>query len=211
MSKVKDMSGVVINDLKVVKRVENYRDGKAQWLVKCHCGNEFKAIGKFLINNTIKSCGCLKAKRMIEYGKAKSTHGDTKSRLFSIWTGMKKRCYYKNSVGYKNYGGRGITVCKEWKDDYSKFKEWALSNGYSENLTLDRIDTNKNYSPENCKWSTRTEQNRNKRNNKLINYKGKLLTQSEVCEITGLSKYKVNKLFHTESERDSDGFGSTGY
>lgn len=211
MSRVKDMTGIIINDLKVIKRVENYKDGKAQWLVKCHCGKEFTAIGKFLRNNTIKSCGCLKRKRMIRYGKSKRTHGDTKSRLFSIWTAMKKRCYYKNSVGYKNYGGRGIKVCNEWKRDYLKFKEWALNNGYDDNLTLDRIDNNKNYSPENCKWSTRTEQNRNKRNNKLINYKGEFLTQSEVCEITGLSKYKVNKEFSNESERGEQGFGSTGF
>lgn len=210
MSKVKDMTGVVINDLEVIRRVENYKDGKAQWLVKCHCGNEFKAIGKYLRNNTIKSCGCLKSKRMIKYGKERKTHGDTNSRLFSIWTSMKKRCYYKNSTSYKNYGARGIEVCNEWKNNYSAFKKWALDNGYDENLTIDRINTDKNYTPNNCKWSTRKEQNRNKRNNKLINYNGKLLTQSEVCEITGLSKYEVSKRFQ-KSERGTDGFGSTGY
>ncbi|MFQ3801705.1 hypothetical protein BU097_02430 [Staphylococcus xylosus] len=123
---------------------------------------------------------------------------------------MKKRCYYKNSISYKNYGGRGIQVCNEWKDDYSKFKTWAINNGYDDNLTLDRIDTNKDYHPDNCKWSTVTEQNRNKRNNKLFNYKGQILTQSQICEITGLSKHQVSKEFSNETAREEKGFGSSG-
>lgn len=199
MANFKDMTGININNLKVIKRVENYKDGKAQWLVECHCGNEFKAIGKHLRNGNIKSCGCLKSKRMTEHGKAKATHGDSKSRLFSIWAGMKKRCYYKKSIGYKNYGGRGIQVCYEWKNNYSAFKLWAMNNGYDESLTLDRVDNDGNYEPNNCKWSTVTEQNRNKRNNKLFNYNGKVLTQSEICEITGLSKHQVSKEFSNET------------
>lgn len=210
MSRVKDMTGITINNLKVIKRVENYKDGKVQWLVECRCGNEFEAIGKYLRNGSIKSCGCLKSKRMTEHGKAKATHGDSKSRLFSIWSGMKKRCYYKKNIGYKNYGGRGIQVCDEWKNNYSTFKLWAMNNGYDESLTLDRVDNDGNYEPNNCKWSTVTEQNRNKRNNKLFNYNGKVLTQSEICEITGLSKHQVSKEFSNESARGHKGFGSSG-
>lgn len=187
MANFKDMTGININNLKVIKRVENYKDGKAQWLVECHCGNEFKAIGKHLRNGSIKSCGCLKSKRMTEYGKAKATHGDSKSRLFSIWLGMKKRCYYKKSVSYKNYGGRGIRVCHEWKNDYSNFKLWAMNNGYDESLTLDRVDNDGNYEPNNCRWASYLMQSRNKRNNVLSEYKGKLRTRAEIAELTGLS------------------------
>lgn len=111
-----------------------------------------------------------------------STHNDTKSRLFKIWSGMKERCYRINHKHYKDYGGRGIEICTEWKDDYLTFKQWALCNGYKENLTLDRINVNGNYEPQNCRWTTVKEQMNNKRNNHLIEIEGEMLTISQISE-----------------------------
>lgn len=99
-----------------------------------------------------------------------------RTRLQEIYYSMKKRCYNKNHVHYKSYGGRGITVCDEWRDNSKSFYNWALSHGYSDKLTLDRIDVNKGYSPENCRWATWEEQRNNKRNNRVISFNGKSLT-----------------------------------
>jgi|GEM_PF-1346901 len=121
------------------------------------------------------SCGCKKK----GLNSAVATHLGTGTRLFSIFNNMRQRCYNKNSYGYKWYGERGITVCDEWNYNFYNFKLWALNNGYSEDLTLDRINANDNYEPENCKWSTAKEQSNNRRNNRIIEVDGvkKTLTQ----------------------------------
>ena len=134
----------------------------------CVCGNEYSSRLTSIVQNGDKaSCGCYKSdiqrKRAIErnykHGKA-----DLNNRLYSIWCGMKARCYIKSQISYKNYGARGIRVCDEWRYDYPKFEEWALTNGYNDVLTIDRLDANKDYSPDNCKWETVQNQQKNKRN-----------------------------------------------
>lgn len=123
-------------------------------------------IVKHRINKKLKSCGCAKNK-LIE------THGDSnienqrRTRLYRIWINMKQRCYNKNSISYKYYGKKGITVCRQWRESYIVFKAWALSNGYTDDLTIDRENNHKSYKPSNCKWSTITEQNRNQTKTKL--------------------------------------------
>lgn len=121
-----------------------------------------------------------------------STHNDTKTRLFKIWSGMKERCYREKHSHYKNYGGRGIKVCEKWKNDFGEFKEWAINNGYKENLTLDRINVNGNYEPSNCRWATQKEQHNNTRKNHYIQYKGKTYTISQLSELVGI-KYTTLK------------------
>lgn len=117
-----------------------------------------------------------------------TTHHETNTRLFKIWSGMKERCYRVNHTHYKDYGARGIKVCDEWLDNFISFKTWALSNGYDDTLTLDRVDVNGNYEPSNCKWSTVKEQMNNKRNNHKILIGNNEMTISQISE-----KYNIPK------------------
>lgn len=116
------------------------------------------------------------------------THGLSKTRLHIIWHSMLGRCKYEYTNSYNNYGGKGIKVCEEWEKDFMNFYNWAMSNGYQENLTLDRIDNNKDYSPENCKWSTKIEQANNRKTNKYLEFKGKIKTRAQWCREYGISQ-----------------------
>lgn len=111
------------------------------------------------------------------------THGMSKSRIYQIWECMKRRCYSKNFDHYDRYGGRGITVCDDWKNNFKQFYDWAIQNGYKENLTIDRINNDKGYYPENCRWITGKEQHRNKENTRYLTYNGITRPCSEWDEI----------------------------
>ena len=115
-------------------------------------------------------------------------HGERYSRLYAIWCHMKARCCNSNNHAYNLYGGRGITICDEWKNNYSAFKDWAINNGYKDNLTIDRIDVNGNYEPKNCKWATRKEQANNTRTNRYITYNNETHTLAEWSDITGIQR-----------------------
>ena len=165
MGKKIDLTGKVYGRLVVVEEAGRNSKGKILWKCKCNCGNETIVIGENLKSGATQSCGCYRKEIEVV---ASVTHGLSHSngkinRLYSIWIDMKKRCNNTKNKEYKNYGGRGIKVCQEWASEYMAFHEWAINNGYSKELTLDRIDVNKDYGPENCKWSTWLEQGRNKR------------------------------------------------
>ncbi|MEN4457295.1 hypothetical protein ABC558_10935 [Staphylococcus epidermidis] len=187
-----DMTGVNFNGCKVLKRKGTNKDKKITWLCECYCGNLFVTTGKSIRNNTVKSCGCLKQETLSKCRKNNKTHGDTGSELYNIWRGIKKRCRKPNAHNYKWYGKRGIDVCDEWYNSYSKFKEWAKTNGYEEGSSIDRINVNGNYEPNNCRWVDMKTQQRNRRNNVKVKYKGRNRTLAEISEITGLSQSLIN-------------------
>ena len=181
-----DLSGQRFGKLVAIERV-NQKGERPKWLCKCDCGNEKVVSSCGLLNGRTKSCGCLTSEKNIERS---TTHGCTKSRLYRVWIGMKSRCENDKRECYKNYGGRGISVCEGWKD-FSVFREWALSTGYDETAahgvcTLDRIDVNGDYCPENCRWVTMKTQCRNKRGNRFIEFNGDRKTVAEWSEITGM-------------------------
>ena len=120
-----------------------------------------------------------------------SVHGYYGTRLYRIWIAMRSRCYSEKNESYKDYGGRGISVCDEWSNSFVAFMQWSLSSGYQENLTIDRIDTDGNYCPENCRWATRKEQANNKRNTLYITFEGITHTSSEGASILGISVQTV--------------------
>jgi hypothetical protein len=135
------------------------------WLCKCDCGNE-KIVSRHLLRSgDIQSCGCLR-KEIIK--KKMTTHNQKFTRLYAIWCGMKQRCYNPHRKEYRLYGGRGIKMDDSWASDFKTFYKWAMANGYNDTLSIERIDVNGNYCPENCKWITLIEQADNKQNSKKI-------------------------------------------
>lgn len=139
--------------------------GNSKWLCKCDCGNETRVNAYKLTSGHTKSCGCLK------HNGYHYTHKLGKPKTYSHWVNMKTRCLSRNNAKYKDYGARGITICDEWLD-FKNFHEWAINNGFKDDLTLDRIDVNGNYEPSNCRWITMFEQASNKRNTRWVTFNG---------------------------------------
>lgn len=189
MGKLIDLRGKKFTRLTVIAEEKlNKKEGNRKWICKCECGNYITAKTSYLTSGDTKSCGCLKSERSKENAShINRTHGMTRTRLYKIWQGMKNRCYKENTNGYENYGKRGIEVCVEWRHNFVNFYNWAISNGYKDNLTIDRLDNNKNYEPENCKWSTLKEQSNNRRTNCFIEYNGEKHSMKEWSEILNIS------------------------
>lgn len=186
MGKFQDLRGKRFGRLVALEPCGRDKQGYVIWRCKCDCGNIKEASTKNLGNGTA-SCGCY-SKEL--HSAMLKTHGGAKSRLYRMYRTMFGRCTNPNAHEYENYGGRGITVCDEWSD-FAPFREWALANGYDENAkrgqcTLDRIDPNKGYSPDNCRFVNMKTQQRNRRNNVLITYNGETHCMSEWAEKAGV-------------------------
>lgn len=172
-----DMVGKKFGRLTVVEfdRLEKH---KTYWKCACDCGLTVVASGNNLRSGNTKSCGCLHREKVAEMGKANTKHGeghDNKTRLYTIWCGMRQRCNNESHHAWGLYGGKGVKLCDEW-NDYTNFKDWATKNGYADNLSIDRIDPSKGYCPENCRWLTPSENtaraNKNHTTRKVIRGEG---------------------------------------
>ena len=158
------------------------------WICKCDCGKEIIASGSNLSRNHTNSCGCYQIQQT---SNANKTHGLSKTDLYGEWNEINMRCYNPNVKAYKYYGARGIT--NYWKNDPIGFIDWSMKNGYRKGLTLDRIDVNLGYSPDNCRWTTWDVQGINKRNIHKIEYEGKLYSRRSFCMTFDLIESRVKK------------------
>lgn len=187
MSRVtEDLTGQRFGKLTVIGIGGRYKSsGNLFWNCECDCGNTTHTTGYSLKTGKSVSCGrCSAAERATERNYK---HGGFGTRLYEIWRQMHRRCYGQNTKAYKDYGDRGITVCNEWYE-FEPFRIWAISNGYSDDLTIDRINVDGDYSPENCRWATKKQQANNRRNNHNIEYDGEVHTVSEWADILGIEQ-----------------------
>lgn len=158
--------------------------GSSKWYCLCDCGNTCVVAGNKLKSGHTQSCGCVQREKTKQ---ANSKHNDCRKRLHSEWLNMKSRCNNPHNKHYNLYGGRGIKVCEEWNKSYLEFKNWALSSGYKDNLTIDRIDNDGDYSPENCRWATWKQQANNTSRTKKYSFGGYVLSMKEWAELFGIN------------------------
>ena len=191
MKEFENLTGMKFNRWKVLALSQKTNKSKHRyWVCQCECEKaEIREVNEYhLIKGNIKSCGCL-AKEILSQrtGHRREDKHPHYKRIYSIYDGMRKRCYNKNKDNYKHYGGRGITICDEWLNDFMTFYNWAINNGYQDNLTIDRIDNDGNYEPWNCRWATNEEQVYNKSDTVYITIDDKTKTILEWSRISGLS------------------------
>lgn len=172
--------------LHVIRKDVDNQGKSIKYICKCECGNEVSVIRENLIKGHTRSCGCLK-EEIIKAG-AHKIHGMSKTRIYRIWKDMRRRCNNPSRINYHRYGGRGINVCEDWNTNFVAFYDWAMNNGYQDNLSIDRIDNDAGYYPNNCRWVSNTTQANNRRNNRYLEFEGKKRTISEWSSETGLSQ-----------------------
>lgn len=193
-----DLTGKHFGRLTVLYPMENRsRQGYIQYMCECSCIDHTKVITTSyrLTSGHTKSCGCLQREITSERNRqgVKYPETDRDTRLFRIWKGMIARTRYDSQEGYSRYGGRGIRVCNEWRDNFHSFRDWSEANGYADGLTIDRLDNDGNYEPSNCMWSTRKEQNNNQRSNIRITYDGNTYNASQWADIMGINRSCIYK------------------
>lgn len=186
MGKFIDLTGQKFGKLTVLKRIDDHITKGGQhftmYLCKCDCGNEIKVLAHRLRQGKTQSCGCLKKEAQKRLIKFNTTHNNSNTRLYRIWSHFKGRCNNPKDRAYEKYGGRGIKICEEWQE-FEPFYNWAMANGYNDTLTIDRIDVNGNYEPNNCRWTSYKTQARNRRITKTVFYNGKEYILGELAEM----------------------------
>lgn len=200
-----DITGRRFGRLVAVQRAERI-GGHTAWECVCDCGKRTVVKTSNLTVGKTQSCGCL----WLEKARARLlVHGDSNTKLYGVYRTILSRCYTPTETSYDRYGAIGITVADVWrcKDGYMNFKEWAMANGYADGLTIDRIDVNGNYCPENCRWVSPYVQNRNKRNNVLITAGGRTMIESDWAKETGIRRQTIgSRLSRGWSAEEALGF-----
>lgn len=186
-----DLSGKRFHRLTVL-REDGRIHGRPAFVCRCDCGNVVRTNASELNASRVQSCGCLQREKASQCLSAmKTTHGKSNSRLYAIWSSMKLRCLNRNCKEYRLYGGRGISICEEWLNDFYAFYTWAFQTGYEEDAprgqcTIDRIDVDGDYCPENCRWVTQIEQCNNRQKNRYVEVAGQCKTIAEWARVTGI-------------------------
>ena len=201
MKEYKDLIGQKFNRWTVIgTSIKTNKHYDRYWLCQCECENKtIREVSEdSLIRERSKSCGCYSKEKTAETNKKRAIRDKYPhyKRIYSIYDGMKKRCYNKKKDNYHEYGGRGITICDEWLNDFMNFYNWAINNGYQDDLTIDRIDVNGNYESGNCRWATWEEQFNNKRDTVYITLDGETKNILEWSKVSGLSRSVLWQRFH---------------
>lgn len=191
MYKFRDLTGKRFGMLTVLSLAEKRR-GATMWKCLCDCGKTSVVRSSNLFRGATRSCGCQLVK-----------HGKIGTRLYEIWLGMKARCYRKSHMWYMHYGGRGISICDEWSNDFQAFYDWAMANGYRDGLTIDRINNDEGYSPDNCRWATSVCQANNRRCNIIVEVNGKSQTIAQWARETGIL-YQTLYRRYTKGDRGAE-------
>lgn len=181
-----DLLGQRFGRLTVIEETDRRANGSILWKCRCDCGNTVLVRSNHLRRGGVLSCGCYNRDIITK-------HGDKDNPLYHTLQCMKDRCYNSNAQEYENYGGRGIKVCDEWLESYESFRDWAMANGYRKGLSIDRIDNNGDYSPDNCRWATMKTQCRNRRSNHLLTINGETHCIAEWGEIANIIPSRISK------------------
>lgn len=200
--KFEDLTGMKFGRLTVISRAPRLPSSPTtRWHCVCDCGGETTAQAPQLKSGKTQSCGCLASE--LSHERA-TTHGGRKTRLYHIWAMMKQRVLNPKNDSYKDYGGRGIRICDDWANSFVVFRDWAYKAGYSDSLSIDRINNDGNYEPSNCRWVDVAAQNRNQRSNVRLEYNGETKLMVEWAKDLGITEqalYRRINVLHWPLER----------
>jgi hypothetical protein len=189
---MEDLTGKRFGRLTVLEFDHKDKYYNSYWKCRCDCGNELIATAGRLRSGHSKSCGCYSRERAAEVCKTRTTHNLSKHPLYGVWSNMIARCENPKNPDFQNwYGSKGVTVCDEWRNDFKVFYDWAMLNGYKKGLTIDRVNGEGNYEPDNCRWVTPKKQANNTSRNKLIEFEGETRTLSEWADYLGINYHTL--------------------
>jgi len=188
--KLRNLTGKKFGMLRVIKYLQADRNGNRVWLCECDCGKSREVTSFKLTNGEVGSCGCFRKPKAVKRVESVSI-----TNFYSTWKSMIYRCENPKEPAYKDYGGRGISVCEEWHN-LNKFKDWFLNSGFQVGLSIDRINNNGNYEPSNCRWATDEEQANNTRANVYYEFDGEKMTIAQICKVVNLGYSRLHALIH---------------